>query len=195
MERIPAFSVSVFSPSLAFSAGLPVSQAPMAQAVAVAQPVGQQTAQPVGQASFYSAGQSALQQWFAMVDTDRSGQISATELQQALSQGGLTYSLKMVASIIRSQAPPGSIQLGAQPCPARCAQPMPSSPRAVCRLPRFLSHATDAKRNPAGVCTHVPKLSPVLGPWIPTWSPPKSHQAHALLVPACIALGSLLSAS
>uniref|UniRef100_A0A7S3ERS8 EF-hand domain-containing protein n=1 Tax=Haptolina ericina TaxID=156174 RepID=A0A7S3ERS8_9EUKA len=86
----------------------------MAQAVAVAQPVGQQTAQPVGQASFYSAGQSALQQWFAMVDTDRSGQISATELQQALSQGGLTYSLKMVASIIRSQAPPGSIQLDFQ---------------------------------------------------------------------------------
>ena len=31
------------------------------------------------------AGEAALQQWFAMVDTDRSGQISAKELQQVSS--------------------------------------------------------------------------------------------------------------
>mmetsp|Transcript_44156 Transcript_44156/g.77874 ORF Transcript_44156/g.77874 Transcript_44156/m.77874 type:complete len:104 (-) Transcript_44156:154-465(-) len=33
------------------------------------------------------------------------------ELQRALSQGGLNYSLKMVASIIRTQAPQGQAQL------------------------------------------------------------------------------------
>mmetsp|Transcript_64381 Transcript_64381/g.176743 ORF Transcript_64381/g.176743 Transcript_64381/m.176743 type:complete len:196 (-) Transcript_64381:241-828(-) len=85
----------------------------MQGAQAVAQPV-QGMAQGVaqgGQAAFYSAQQPALQQWFAMVDTDRSGAISAQELQRALAQGGLNYSLKMIASIIRSQVPQGPAQL------------------------------------------------------------------------------------
>ncbi|KAL1522944.1 hypothetical protein AB1Y20_017908 [Prymnesium parvum] len=79
--------------------------------VAHAVPVGAQAAPHSSQPSFYSAEQSVLQQWFTMVDTDRSGAISALELQRALSQGGLNYSLKMVASIIRTQAPQGQAQL------------------------------------------------------------------------------------
>ena len=45
------------------------------------------------------------------MDTDRSGAISAQELQKALAQGGLNFSLKMIASIIRTQSPQGSAQL------------------------------------------------------------------------------------
>ena len=50
-------------------------------------------------ASFYGAQQSALQQWFQAVDTDRSGRISTQELQKALQMGGLNFSLKLVASL------------------------------------------------------------------------------------------------
>lgn len=66
---------------------------PVAQAVAV--PVHQGN-QPGNSPAFYNAGQSVLQQWFNMVDTDRSGNISANELQRALAQGGLNYSLKSI---------------------------------------------------------------------------------------------------
>tara|TARA_B100000795_G_scaffold215368_1_gene169159 strand:+ start:144 stop:605 length:462 start_codon:yes stop_codon:yes gene_type:complete len=52
-------------------------------------------------ASFYSADNTALQQWFGQVDTDRSGQVNAKELQRALAQGGLNFSTKLVASMIR----------------------------------------------------------------------------------------------
>mmetsp|Transcript_6166 Transcript_6166/g.12279 ORF Transcript_6166/g.12279 Transcript_6166/m.12279 type:complete len:177 (+) Transcript_6166:53-583(+) len=52
-------------------------------------------------ATFYSADNHALQQWFAMVDSDRSGQVNASELQRALIQGGLNFSLKLVSSMIR----------------------------------------------------------------------------------------------
>ncbi|KAL3915626.1 MAG: hypothetical protein SGPRY_007150 [Prymnesium sp.] len=67
--------------------------------VPMAQPVGtpgQAHAQPVqpSTASFYSANQAALRHWFDNVDVDRSGAISAPELQRALAQGGLSYSLK-----------------------------------------------------------------------------------------------------
>ena len=51
--------------------------------------------------AFYSADHNALMQWFQAVDTDRSGSISATELQRALSQGGLVFSLKLVSSMVR----------------------------------------------------------------------------------------------
>lgn len=42
-----------------------------------------------------------LWQWFCSVDTDRSGQISVQELQRALSQAGLTFSLALCAQMIR----------------------------------------------------------------------------------------------
>ncbi len=51
--------------------------------------------------SFLSAESTALQQWFSLVDTDRSGTINAAELQRALAQGNLNFSLKMVTSIMR----------------------------------------------------------------------------------------------
>jgi len=40
-------------------------------------------------------------QWFAGVDTDRSGHIDALELQRALMQGNLNFSLATVAHMIR----------------------------------------------------------------------------------------------
>ncbi len=40
-------------------------------------------------------------QWFAKVDKDASGRISVTELQAALAEGGLNFSLGTVAAIIR----------------------------------------------------------------------------------------------
>ena len=52
-------------------------------------------------ASFYSADNTALQQWFLVVDSDRSGQVNAEELQRALAQGGLNFSMKLVSSMIR----------------------------------------------------------------------------------------------
>ncbi|KAA6427975.1 MAG: Calcium-dependent kinase 23 isoform 1 [Trebouxia sp. A1-2] len=42
-----------------------------------------------------------LQQWFAAVDTDRSGRISVTELQEALLLGNLQFSLAVCAQMIR----------------------------------------------------------------------------------------------
>merc|ERR1712008_640931 len=41
------------------------------------------------------------QQWFLVVDSDRSGQVNAEELQRALAQGGLNFSMKLVSSMIR----------------------------------------------------------------------------------------------
>ncbi len=40
-------------------------------------------------------------QWFAAVDTDRSGRISVTELQEALLLGNLQFSLAVCAQMIR----------------------------------------------------------------------------------------------
>lgn len=40
-------------------------------------------------------------QWFRTVDRDGSGQIGATELQQALGMGNLHFSLQVIASMIR----------------------------------------------------------------------------------------------
>ena len=44
-------------------------------------------------AKFYGADMSALQQWFNVVDADRSGEVNTAELQQALAQGGLNFSM------------------------------------------------------------------------------------------------------
>jgi Ca2+-binding EF-hand superfamily protein len=52
-------------------------------------------------AKFYGADQSALQQWFNVVDADRSGEVNTAELQQALAQGGLNFSMKLASSMIR----------------------------------------------------------------------------------------------
>ena len=52
-------------------------------------------------ASFYTADNLALQQWFGQVDTDRSGQVNTAELQRCLAQGGLHFSTKLCASMIR----------------------------------------------------------------------------------------------
>ena len=52
-------------------------------------------------ASFYTADNTALQQWFGQVDSDRSGQVNSAELQRALAQGGLNFSMKLVSSMIR----------------------------------------------------------------------------------------------
>ena len=41
------------------------------------------------------------EQWFASVDSDRSGQLNTAELQRALAQGGLNFSMKLVSSMIR----------------------------------------------------------------------------------------------
>lgn len=43
-------------------------------------------------------------QWFAAVDTDRSGRISVTELQEALALGNLHFSLAVCAQMIRFAA-------------------------------------------------------------------------------------------
>ena len=56
---------------------------------------------PPQQAQFYGAQQSALQQWFMAVDTDKSGRISTQELPKALMLGGLNFSLKLVSSLVR----------------------------------------------------------------------------------------------
>eukprot|EP00695_Tsukubamonas_globosa_P000827 TRINITY_DN174_c0_g1_i1.p1 TRINITY_DN174_c0_g1~~TRINITY_DN174_c0_g1_i1.p1 ORF type:complete len:142 (-),score=34.68 TRINITY_DN174_c0_g1_i1:156-581(-) len=41
-----------------------------------------------------------LQSWFQAVDTDRSGSVSAKELQVALAKGGLNYSLPTIRALI-----------------------------------------------------------------------------------------------
>lgn len=40
-------------------------------------------------------------QWFTAIDDDRSGQLTATQLQSALGLGGLALSLKIYAAMIR----------------------------------------------------------------------------------------------
>lgn len=87
--------------------GAPPVALPVAQAV----PASGGPVAPQARPTFFTANQSALQQWFGMVDSDRSGAISAPELQRALAQGGLNYSLKMISSIIRTQSPTGPAQL------------------------------------------------------------------------------------
>ena len=52
-------------------------------------------------AAFFNAHHSALQQWFTNVDKDRTGRVSPTELQSALGMGGLSFSLKLVSSLVR----------------------------------------------------------------------------------------------
>ena len=77
---------------------------PMAapHAMAVAPPMAAPHAQAApAAASFYSAQQPALQQWFAAVDQDRSGKVNAAELQRALQQGGLNFSMKLINSLVR----------------------------------------------------------------------------------------------
>ncbi|KXZ55898.1 hypothetical protein GPECTOR_2g1449 [Gonium pectorale] len=53
------------------------------------------------QSSAESPDTASLRRWFAKVDTDGSGYISPTELQAALEEGGLRFSLSTVAAIIR----------------------------------------------------------------------------------------------
>ena len=62
--------------------------------------------------AFFNAEQAALQQYFAAVDQDRSGQISAMELQLALAAGGLTFSLKLCTSLVRMFDASRTHQLG-----------------------------------------------------------------------------------
>ncbi|GFR46896.1 hypothetical protein Agub_g8540, partial [Astrephomene gubernaculifera] len=50
----------------------------------------------------------SLRRWFSKVDKDNSGHITATELQAALSEGGLNFSLGTVAAIIRQCDSTGS---------------------------------------------------------------------------------------
>ena len=70
--------------------------------MAVAPPMAAPHAQAApAAASFYSAQQPALQQWFAAVDQDRSGKVNAAELQRALQQGGLNFSMKLINSLVR----------------------------------------------------------------------------------------------
>ena len=62
--------------------------------------------QPMGypvpqQPQFFSAQQAALQQWFNSVDTDRTGRVSTDELQKALAMGGLNFSMRLTASLVR----------------------------------------------------------------------------------------------
>lgn len=45
--------------------------------------------------------QEQLRQWFDAIDRDKNGQLTAVELQAALSLGGLNFSLATVAHIIR----------------------------------------------------------------------------------------------
>jgi hypothetical protein len=43
-------------------------------------------------------------QWFNFIDSDNDGMVSPPELQRAMSQGGLHYSLQTVANMIRNDA-------------------------------------------------------------------------------------------
>eukprot|EP00238_Polyblepharides_amylifera_P000117 CAMPEP_0196571960 /NCGR_PEP_ID=MMETSP1081-20130531/2092_1 /TAXON_ID=36882 /ORGANISM="Pyramimonas amylifera, Strain CCMP720" /LENGTH=199 /DNA_ID=CAMNT_0041889109 /DNA_START=33 /DNA_END=632 /DNA_ORIENTATION=+ len=53
-------------------------------------------------APFFAPGSNQqLPQWFASVDTDRSGKISVVELQRVLQQQGLPFSLKFCNGLIR----------------------------------------------------------------------------------------------
>ena len=63
---------------------------------------------------FYTADQAALQQWFFAVDTDRSGAVNAAELQKAMAQGGLNFSMKLVSSMIRMYDADRTAQLSMQ---------------------------------------------------------------------------------
>ena len=58
-------------------------------------------AQAMAGPEFYNAPQRALERWFAAVDTERTGRISTAEMQKALVEGGLYYSLKLVGSLVR----------------------------------------------------------------------------------------------
>lgn len=55
---------------------------------------------------------SSCLQWFAAVDTDRSGKISVNELQQALALGNLHFSLAVCAQMIRSAVIGAGLSLG-----------------------------------------------------------------------------------
>ena len=61
--------------------------------------------------AFYSANNSALKQWFQSVDADSSGAISVAELQRALQKGGLNFSAKLVASLMRVHDSDASLML------------------------------------------------------------------------------------
>lgn len=63
---------------------------------------------PENPSAFFDASNSALTQWFNAVDLQRSGRISVPELQTALSKGGLNYSMRMVASLMRVHDGDGS---------------------------------------------------------------------------------------
>jgi Ca2+-binding EF-hand superfamily protein len=63
---------------------------------------------PTPAPNFYGAQQTALQQWFESVDTDKSGRISPQELQRALALGGLNFSMKLASSLIRMHDVNGS---------------------------------------------------------------------------------------
>ena len=57
---------------------------------------------------------STCLQWFAAVDTDRSGRISVNELQEALALGNLHFSLAVCAQMIRSADNLADVQQTAQ---------------------------------------------------------------------------------
>ena len=61
--------------------------------------------------AFYAANTSALRQWFQSVDADSSGAISVAELQKALHKGGLNFSAKLVASLMRVHDSDASLML------------------------------------------------------------------------------------
>ena len=66
---------------------------------------------PQEHAAFFSANTSALEAWFNNVDADRSGAISVAELQKALQKGGLKFSAKLVASLMRVHDSDNSLEL------------------------------------------------------------------------------------
>ena len=50
--------------------------------------------------AFYQADPATLTHWFQSIDRDGSGQLNVSEIQRALHKGGLTFSLKMIQSIV-----------------------------------------------------------------------------------------------
>ena len=64
-------------------------------------------------------------QWFASIDSNRDGLVSAPELQRSLSIGGLHYSLQQVSNMVRC---------------AQCSRAdVPHAPNTLCRCTRVLT--------------------------------------------------------
>eukprot|EP00754_Rhynchopus_humris_P044588 Rhum_TRINITY_DN4262_c0_g1::Rhum_TRINITY_DN4262_c0_g1_i1::g.13613::m.13613 len=75
----------------------PPAQAPPQQAP----PAPQQGGYPPQAQPQPQAQQASLQQWFAHVDKDRSGKVDFKELQEALRQGGLNFSIMSCNMLLR----------------------------------------------------------------------------------------------